>query len=65
MGMPLRVGLFHRRLQPQLDQPQDAAVADPPGHRFHQLVMGDAIERDDNRMPTSTIRLIRIRMRSR
>ena len=41
---PLLVGLFHRCLQPHLDQPQDAAVADPPGHRFHQLGMRDAVE---------------------
>jgi site-specific DNA recombinase len=44
MAVPLRVGLFHRCLQPELDQPQQAAVADPPGHRLHQLGMRDAIE---------------------
>ena len=44
MAVPFAVRLFHRCFQPHLDQPQNAAVADPPGHRFHQLGMGDAIE---------------------
>jgi hypothetical protein len=44
MAVPFPVGFFHRRLQPQLDQPQYAAVADPPRHRLHQLVVGDAVE---------------------
>ncbi len=44
MAVPLRVGLFHRCFQPHLDQPQHAAVADPTGHRLHQLCMRDAVE---------------------
>ena len=44
MAVPVRVCLFHRCFQPHLDQPRHAAVADPTGHRFHQLRMGNTVE---------------------
>ena len=43
-AIPLLVGLFHRHLQPHLDQLQEGPVTDPPGYRFHQLGVGDAVE---------------------
>ena len=44
MTMSPCVGLFHRCLQPHLDQLQDEAIADAAGQRFHQLGMGDRVE---------------------
>ena len=35
VAVPFRVRLFHQCFQPHLDQSQNAAVADPPGHRLH------------------------------
>ncbi len=54
MTMAPRVGLFHRCLQPHLDQLQDEAVADAPGQRFHQLGMGYRVERNPTLIPHST-----------
>jgi hypothetical protein len=62
---PPTVDLFHWRLQPHLQQPEYPTVADASGRRFQELGVGYTVERDDNRMPISTTRLIRIRMRSR
>jgi hypothetical protein len=43
MTVPFRVGLFHWCFQPHLQSPQYAAIADPTGHRFHQIRMGNYI----------------------
>jgi hypothetical protein len=54
---PPIVDLLHRRFQPRLDQLQEMPIADAPGHRSHQLGVGDAVEVagqvrvDDVRMP--------------
>jgi hypothetical protein len=55
----------HARVEPFADQSKQHPVSHPTLERFPQMSVADRIERDDNRMPTSTIRLIRIRMRSR
>jgi hypothetical protein len=65
MPAALLVDLFHRRLQPHLDQSEDPTVADPTGNRLHEFAVRDAVERDANRMPPPTTRFIRTRMRSR
>ena len=49
----------------RLDEAEEAAIEDLLGEDRQQDLMVDVVERDDNRMPTSTIRPIRIRMRSR
>jgi hypothetical protein len=38
------VRLFHRRLDPHLDQVQDLPVGDPARHRFHQWSVRNLIE---------------------
>jgi hypothetical protein len=38
------VCLFHRRLDPHLDQVQDLPVGDPARHRFHQWSVRNLIE---------------------
>jgi site-specific DNA recombinase len=57
MVPPPIIDLFHRRFEPHLDQSQKVPIADATRDRFHQLVMGDAVEVtrqvriDDFRMP--------------
>ena len=38
------VGFLDRRFQPQLDEPQQMPIADPPSHALHQLVVRNAVE---------------------
>src|SRR5262249_39005039 len=38
------VGLFHRHLQPRLDQPQQVPITDAPSHRLHEFRVRDAVE---------------------
>ena len=41
---PPLVGLFHRCLQPHLDQPQEVPIADASRQRFHEFGVRDAVE---------------------
>jgi hypothetical protein len=65
MVPPALVDLFHRRLQPDLDQPQEVPIADPARERLEELGMWDAVERDPTMIPLSTTRLSCLRTRSR
>jgi site-specific DNA recombinase len=44
MAMAPLVNLFHRCLQPHLDQLQDEAITDPPGQRLQEFGMRDRVE---------------------
>src|SRR5262245_14701146 len=44
MTMAPFVDLFHRCLQPHLDQLQDEAIADPSGQRFQEFGMRNRVE---------------------
>jgi site-specific DNA recombinase len=56
---PVVIPLFHRRLQPPLDQPQHLPVDDAPGHRLHQLPVRDAVEGSGHRLPITVTFQIR------
>jgi site-specific DNA recombinase len=43
-GPPAFVALFDRCFQPAFEQPQQAAIRDAPGHRFHERAVRDAVE---------------------
>lgn len=61
MEPPSLIALFHRRIQPHLDQPRKTPIADAPGRRFHQLVIGDAAEATRQvRVRTDNLRMPRV-----
>jgi site-specific DNA recombinase len=57
--------LHHPGVQVRPDESEQSLVGDPSGYTVHQDIMIETIERDANRMPPPTTRLIRTRMRSR
>ncbi len=59
------VDLFHRRLQPHLQQPEHPAVADAPGRQLHEFGMRDTVERSRALIPPSTTRSGPLPRRSR
>ena len=64
-GCPFLKVIQDALFEEHLDQAQHAPVRHLLSHEGHQADMRDRVERDVNRMPCSTTRSLRIRMRSR